>query len=376
VQRALLVILLVCGLTVPAFCQEVRPAAQPKAPTADKSQEQALKENPNDAQAINAYAMQVVLDGLNGRVPLARFDELLEFLDQLPATTPAAKAAVRSGKERAIYYRNMLSAGRTTLADLQAKLAADPDDERSIAIFAQKVKSEVEKLTKQEPDNADKLLEDSQSRLDRATALATKEAAQRSLKLASETLAKPKTYVANDRRLAEVIGKNAVPLEADAWLNGTPLEDGDLKGKVVLLDFFAVWCGPCIATFPELRKWHDKFAEQGLVIVGVSRYYNYRWDSSAGHATAVEKDVEQVPPSEEQAMMQQFTAHHKLPYRIAMTADRSLHDFYGGNYIPHVVVIDRQGKIRFNNSGGVAQQSRQIEELIEKLIGDNSAAGP
>ena len=87
------------------------------------------------------------------------------------------------------------------------------------------------------------------------------------------------------KRLAALVGKDATPLEAEAWVNGTPLADADLKGKVVLLDFWAVWCGPCIATFPHLREWQEKYADKGLVIVGLTDYYNFTWDEAAGRPT-------------------------------------------------------------------------------------------
>jgi thiol-disulfide isomerase/thioredoxin len=57
-------------------------------------------------------------------------------------------------------------------------------------------------------------------------------------------------------------------------VSGAPLTDSDVKGKVVILDFFAVWCRPSIETFPELAKWREKHGDQSLVIVGLTKYYN------------------------------------------------------------------------------------------------------
>ena len=53
------------------------------------------------------------------------------------------------------------------------------------------------------------------------------------------------------------------------WKNGGPVRLGDLRGKVVLLDFWGYWCGPCVASMPELMKLNDQFKNKGLVIIAV-----------------------------------------------------------------------------------------------------------
>ena len=71
------------------------------------------------------------------------------------------------------------------------------------------------------------------------------------------------------------------PLAVKNWVNGTQLTDADRKGKVVLLDFWAVWCGPCIATFPHLREWNEKYADKGLVVIGLThKDYGFVWDEA------------------------------------------------------------------------------------------------
>jgi thiol-disulfide isomerase/thioredoxin len=169
--------------------------------------------------------------------------------------------------------------------------------------------------------------------------------------------------------LEAIVGTEAAPLNVEAWINGDPLTDEDLKGKVVLLDFWAVWCGPCIMTFPHLRKWQEEYADRGLVIIGLTNYYNQIWDDEASRPT---RSKEKVTPEQEQQMLQKFAEHHQLDHRFAIMKDASLAEYYGVSGIPHVVVIDREGKVQLMRVGSGEEAAKAIEAKIEQLIAEKA----
>ena len=150
------------------------------------------------------------------------------------------------------------------------------------------------------------------------------------------------------------------------WVNGTPLTAGDLQGKVVLLDFWAVWCGPCINTFPHLREWQEKYGDKGLVVIGLTRYYDWDWDDELGYAAKAASDV---GDSEEQEMLKKFAAYYHLKHRFAIQEEGdSLDEYYGVSGIPHVVVLDKEGKIRMIRVGAGKQNAEDIDKLLAELL--------
>lgn len=143
----------------------------------------------------------------------------------------------------------------------------------------------------------------------------------------------------------------------DQWFPGEKRSFADMRGKVILLDFWATWCGPCYEAFPLLREWHQELSRDGLVILGVTKYY--------GRADGVALD--NIGEIEN---LKRFREMHKLPYDFVVASDSSSQLRYGATALPTTVLIDRKGVIRYAESGSSQVRLAQINEMVLKLLAE------
>jgi thiol-disulfide isomerase/thioredoxin len=142
---------------------------------------------------------------------------------------------------------------------------------------------------------------------------------------------------------------------ADEWIDQAPVKLADLRGRVVLLDFWATWCGPCRVTFPRLQKWHESYKDKGLVILGVTNFF--------GHA-----EGKQLTQPQEVAYLRDFKKRFHLPYGFAV-ADSSENDHnYAVSSIPTSFLIDRRGVVRLISVGSSDEEAAMLNKMIKKLI--------
>jgi peroxiredoxin len=150
----------------------------------------------------------------------------------------------------------------------------------------------------------------------------------------------------------EMLNKRAIDFTLKS-LDGKNVKLSDLKGKIVVLDFWATWCGPCKASFPALQKMHDKYKDNpNIVFLAISTLENEKGDALI-------------------AKINEFI--EKNNYTFTILLDEDVNRKYGVQGIPAKFIIDRYGKIQFQHVGfeGEPKMMNDMNAQIQILLNDD-----
>lgn len=137
----------------------------------------------------------------------------------------------------------------------------------------------------------------------------------------------------------------------------------DLRGRVVVLDFWATWCGPCIGAFPKMKDLHERYEGYHVAIVGVTGIQGSHV-SPGGERINTAND-----PRREYALMHEFVAHHDLPWPTVFVKEGEDAPDYGVTGIPHMTIIDPSGLVRYNGlhpGEPLEEHARRIDALLRE----------
>ena len=135
---------------------------------------------------------------------------------------------------------------------------------------------------------------------------------------------------------------------ASGWLQSRPLSVAELRGKVVLVEFWTFGCVNCQRALPSVRTWAKRYRDEGLVVVGV-------------HAPEFAAERERV-------QVERAVAQLGLDFPIAMDNDFAIWKAWSNQYWPSLYLVDAQGRVRWRHIGEGAYD--ETEQAIRQLLGE------
>jgi len=148
-----------------------------------------------------------------------------------------------------------------------------------------------------------------------------------------------------------LLGKAAPEVQFE-MLAGPPTALKDLRGRVVILDFWATWCGPCLASMPALMEIaQEESLKDKVTLIAVNQ-------------------------QEEPAVLREFLASQLWKLNVALDRDGEFGKMFGAGAIPHTVLIDREGVIRHVHVGATPDLKQELMGKIETLLADPEPVAP
>jgi thiol-disulfide isomerase/thioredoxin len=137
-----------------------------------------------------------------------------------------------------------------------------------------------------------------------------------------------------------------MPAYAATYLDGKPLNLAAEKGKVIFLNVWATWCGPCRFETPELQTLQNQYAASGLKVIGVS--------VDEGETAAVKT----------------FVTEQKITYPIAVDPEGRIANLLQTTVLPTSLLLDRNGKIVWRQIGAIMPNDTKLKAAVEKAVAE------
>lgn len=141
---------------------------------------------------------------------------------------------------------------------------------------------------------------------------------------------------------AELEGKPMPPLEVSGWVNGEVTPE-QMKGKILVVDFYATWCGPCIGGIPHNNEVMEKYKDKGVIVIGICT-------SKRG-----------------QEKMEDQAKEKGIKYPIAKDPKHAAQQAWRVNYYPTYAIVDRKGIVRV-----VGLQPDYVERVVEMVLKEDA----
>jgi len=147
----------------------------------------------------------------------------------------------------------------------------------------------------------------------------------------------------------QLVGQKPPELQVKEWLNTEKNHTlADLQGKIVLIDFWATWCGPCVRVMPHIQKLWEEYKEKGLVVIALTA-----------------EDKKKVEP---------FIKQRKFSFLVALDDSRKTNKAYGIRSIPTTYIIAPDGKVAWQGHAGSKDIEKTITTLLPKVQKDKDTA--
>ena len=244
-----------------------------------------------------------------------------------PELAKEAKRLVLVSEAQQMFAAGTLDGGPALVQKTAAMLAADPNDPQSAGL-AMQLASALEQMPGGEP-----LAQAAYKAFGPILATSTNERVR----------AMGDSFAGTLRRLS----LPGHPMEiTGTLLNGKPFDQKSLAGKVVLVDFWATWCGPCVAEIPNVLEQYEKYHDKGFEVIGISL-------------------------DQDRQALEKFVAEQKVPWPILFEKPEGdgwqhpLSTFYGISGIPTVILIGRDGNVITLNARG-EKLGQQLDLLFQK----------